>query len=69
VKSLPEPVLKALAKFHLAQFARRREDEIAERQAAKDAKEIKIKWVTVGATIATVAVSTVALVLKWLKVL
>lgn len=69
VKSLPEPVLKALAKFHLAQFARRREDDVAARQAAKDAKEIKIKWLTLGAGAMTVVVSILTLVLKWIKVL
>lgn len=64
IKSLPEPVLKALAKFHLAQFTRRREEEAAERQAAKDAKEFKIKWLSLGAGAATAIISSTTLVLR-----
>lgn len=69
IKSLPEPVLKALAKFHLAQFARRREDETTARQVAKDAKEFKIKWLTLGAGAATVIISIATLVFRLLGLL
>ena len=69
IKSLPEPVLKALAKFHLAQFERRREDEATARQVAKDAKEIRIKWLGLGAGAATAIISSTTLALKLLGLL
>jgi hypothetical protein len=44
-------------------------DQTAARQVAKDAKEFKIKWLTLGAGAATVVISVVTLVFRLLELL
>jgi len=68
IKSVPEPVLRGLAKFHLAQFERRRADSLKAKQDAREAKELRIKWLSLGGAIATVIVSAIAIVLRVLKI-
>ena len=51
VKSLSEPLLRALGQWHLAQAERKRADDIRASEDARSARELRVKWVGVGATV------------------
>lgn len=48
VTSLPEQLIVALAKFHLAGFQRRREDERRGRDEKQFLRDLRVKWTAVG---------------------
>lgn len=57
VKSLPEELIVALAKFHLAGFQRRREEEQRERDEKRFIRDLRVKWTTVGVAATGAAVT------------
>ena len=57
VKSLSEPVLIALAKWHLAAFEQRRANEARDRAERRQLWELRLKWLAFGLATAT-AVAT-----------
>lgn len=52
VKGLPEEILSALAKWHLASFQREREQAIRNASEHRAKWELRLKWMTFGALIA-----------------
>lgn len=50
VKSLSEPLLKALTQWHLTLAERRRADEVRAKDDARFIRELKVKWAAIGAT-------------------
>src|SRR6266446_4548817 len=58
VKALPEEILSALAKWHLASFQREREETARAASERRANWELRIKWLTLGVT-ATGALFTV----------
>jgi hypothetical protein len=65
VRSLPEPIVLALAKFHLAGFQRKREDERRAADEKRFVRELRVKWTSVGVA----AGGAVAAALKALGIL
>lgn len=53
VKGIPEPTLLAFAKWHLSLFARKREDERRLREEKRSNRDIWIKGIGVGVSVAT----------------
>ena len=53
VSQIPEATLKALAQFHLASFARRREQQEHDANERSERKELRVKWAGWGVAAAT----------------
>jgi hypothetical protein len=51
VRSLSEPLLRALAQWHLTLFERRRADELRAKDEAQFVRELRVKWAAIGATV------------------
>jgi hypothetical protein len=51
VKSLSEPLLKALGHWHLAEAERKRAEEVRVVEEARAARELRVKWAAVGASV------------------
>jgi hypothetical protein len=48
ISSLPEPILAALAKFHLSAFQRKRDEERRGRDDHRFVRDLRVKWASVG---------------------
>ncbi len=65
VSQVPESTLKALAQFHLASFARRREEEKRDADKRAQRRELRVKWAGWGIAAATLLLA----VLKAIRIL
>ena len=49
VTAVPEPTLRALARWHLSAFNRRRDDQRRESEEKRTTRDLRVKWFGVGA--------------------
>lgn len=68
VKSLGEPLLKALAQWHLTLAERRRVDEVRAKDDARFVRELKVKWAGIGAAVLAMAGGALWTVLTRLRI-